>query len=629
MSCIKVLMIGNANTGKSTLFNALTKSNRHTGNWYGVTVSGEQKAFSYKNNNIILEDLPGIYSLKLAGAEEQVTLDRLKSNDYDVVLNICEARALSRNLYLSMQLKAAGCNMIVAVNMADEQKDFRIDYDLMSKELGVPVVSISAKKKSNLDVLCDQILSVYNKKDIFQKNKDIESIIQNTDTLKAYEDIDSLISRIKTKKSSDKKILNKADKIILNPFFCLPVFVLIMATIFFVTFELCGRFFSDVLGKSLDILSKRIESGLVKTGATIGFRKLICEAILGGAGSVIEFLPQIAVLFLCLAVLEDSGYMARAAYVLDGVLQKIGLNGRVAYTLLMGFGCSASAVFTAKSIEQPSIRLKTVLITPFMSCSARMPVFLAIAGVFFPKFSYLIITALYLGGIITACILALILNKILKINLAENDFFIELPPYRLPSVKRVLKSVLLEVKYFFIRICTVLFLVNIIVWILASFDWTFCYVGLSGNSILKNISEFILPLFLPIGITKWQAVSALLSGLIAKETVVSVITTLGGINEILPSSAQALAFLVFVLLYTPCVATITAIYKELGKRWALISFLIHTITAYIVSMLVYGLTILFTILPPNAIIIPISLIIILLILRTAFQFNNPKTIRKE
>lgn len=627
MSCIKVLMIGNANTGKSTLFNALTKSNRHTGNWYGVTVSGEQKAFLYKGQHIILEDLPGIYSLKIVGAEEQVTLDRLKNNDYDVVLNICEARALSRNLYLSMQLKAVGCNMIVAVNMADEQKDFKIDYDLMSQKLGVSVVSISAKNKINLDGLCEKILCSGDNKNFYQKSKDIDSVIQNIDTQKTYEHIDKLISQIKIQKKSNKT--NKADKIILNPILCLPIFALIMASVFFITFELCGSFFSNILGKGLGSLSKRVEAGLVKTGATIGFRKLVCEAILGGAGSVIEFLPQIAVLFLCLSVLEDSGYMARAAYVLDGVLQKIGLNGRVAYTLLMGFGCSASAVFTAKSIEQPSIRLKTVLITPFMSCSARMPVFLAIAGVFFPRHTYLIITSLYLGGIITACLLAVILNKILRINVKENDFFIELPPYRLPSIKRVLKSVLQEVKYFFIRICTVLFLVNIAVWILGSFDWTLGYVGLQGDSILKTISELILPLFLPIGITKWQAISALLSGLVAKETVVSVITTLGGINQVLPSSSQALTFLVFVLLYTPCVATITATYKELGKKWALISFLIHSVTAYVISMLVFGLTILFTILPLNAIIIPLCLIIILTIIYLVFQFKDLKIKQKE
>jgi ferrous iron transport protein B len=321
--------------------------------------------------------------------------------------------------------------------------------------------------------------------------------------------------------------------------------------------------------------------------------------------------------------------MARAAYVLDGILQKIGLNGKVAYTLLMGFGCSASAIFTAKSIEQPSIRLKTVMITPFMSCSARMPVFLAIASIFFPKFTYLIITALYFGGIVVACLLALVFNKFLKINLAENDFFIELPPYRFPSIVRVLKNVWQEIKYFFIRICTVLFLVNIIVWILASFDWTFSYVGLSGDSILKSISLLLLPLFLPIGITKWQAVSALLSGFVAKETVISVITTLGGINEVLPTSMQALPFLVFVLLYTPCVATIAAIYKELGKKWALISFLIHTAVSYVVSMLVYGLTILFTIYSPNVIIIPLCIIIILSIIHAVFQFEKPKIRRKE
>lgn len=626
MSCIKVLMIGNANTGKSTIFNELTKSNRHTGNWYGVTVSGAQKAFIYKDQKIILEDLPGIYSLKMAGAEEQVTLNRLKSNDYDVVLNVCEARALSRNLYLSMQLRALGVNMIIAVNMADEQKDFIIDYNLMSQKLGVPVVSISAKKKTNLDVLCDMILSAGVYKKTSCKVQDIDNIIQILDTQKTYEQIDELMSKIKSKKPL-KKI--DADKIILSPILSLPIFALIMTAVFFVTFELAGSFLSDILRQGLEVLSKRIETGLVKTGATIGFRKLVCEAILGGAASVIEFLPQIAVLFLCLFILEDSGYMARAAYILDGAFQKIGLNGRAAYTLLMGFGCSASAVFTSKSIEQPSVRLKTVMITPFMSCSARMPVFLAIAGVFFKKNTYLVITSLYLGGIITACLVAILLNKILKIDVKENDFFVELPPYRFPSFKRVFKSVIQEVKNFFIRICTVLFLVNIIVWILASFNWTFRYVGLSGNSILKNISKFLLPIFYPLGITKWQAVSALLSGFVAKETVVSVITTLGGINAIFTSSSQAFSFLVFVLLYTPCVATIAAISRELGKKWAIISILMHTITAYIISMLVFGLTILFTILSPNAIIIPACIIIMLLMFRTAFMFNNQKLIKKQ
>ena len=319
---------------------------------------------------------------------------------------------------------------------------------------------------------------------------------------------------------------------------------------------------------------------------------------------------------------------ATTAYVLDGVLQKLGLNGRAAYTLLMGFGCSASAVFTAKSIEQPSVRLKTVLITPFMSCSARMPVFLAIAGVFFAKYSYLIVTGLYIGGIVSACVWALILNKFLKIDIKENDFFVELPPYRLPSARRVLKSVWQEIKNFFVRICTVLFLVNIVVWVLASFNWRFGYVGLAGDSILKSISQILLPLFLPIGITKWQAVSALICGLVAKETVISTITTLGGIATILPTWTQAVAFLVFVLLYSPCVATIAAIAKELGRKWAIISFLIHLGCAYLMSIIVFGVILLASI-SLNIIISLLGLVVLFLLIKTIFMFEKDKLLKNR
>jgi ferrous iron transport protein B len=614
-------MIGNANTGKTTLFNELTKSNLHTGNWYGVTVAGEKKAFRFKGYEIILEDLPGIYSLKLAGAEEEITLNRLRRGGYDLVLNICEVKALARNLYLSLQLKALGVNMILVVNMADEQKDFVIDFDLLSKTLQVPVVSISAKKRINLDILCEQIINSF-KNQTKKPIQDIEKKLQGLNAPEAYSYIDNLMQRVKKQKTI-KNDLSKADKIILNKFLCLPIFALIMGAVFFLTFELAGRYFSDILGQGISKLESIISTGLKKAGASWGFNKLVSEAILGGAGSVIEFLPQITLLFLCLAILEDSGYMARAAYVLDGALQKIGLNGRAAYTLLMGFGCSASAVFTAKSIEQPSVRLKTVMITPFISCSARMPVFLAISSAFFSKFSYLVVTGLYIGGIIAACVWALILNKFLKIDIKENDFFIELPPYRLPSFKRVLKTVLQEIKNFFIRVCTVLFLVNIVVWVLGSFDWRLSYVGLAGDSILKSISQILLPLFLPIGITKWQAVSALICGLVAKETVVSTIATLGGIYQILPTWSQALPFLIFVLLYSPCVATIAALSKELGKKWALISFSIHLGCAYFISMIVFGLIMIAGI-SLNIIIILAALLVIYFIIITAFKFELNK-----
>ena len=621
MNIIKALMIGNANTGKTTLFNELTKSNLHTGNWYGVTVAGEKKAFRFKGYEIILEDLPGIYSLKLAGAEEKITLNRLKRGGYDLVLNICEVKALARNLYLSLQLKALGVNMVVVVNMADEQKDFEIDFDLLSKTLQVPVVSISAKKRINLDVLCEQIIKSY-KTSTQKPIQDIEKKLQDLNALQAYSYIDNLMRSVKKQKTT-KNDLSKADKIILNKFLCLPIFALIMGAMFFVTFELAGSRFSYILGQWITKLESVISTGLKKAGVSVGFNKLVSEAILGGAGSVIEFLPQITLLFFCLAILEDSGYMARAAYVLDGALQKIGLNGRAAYTLLMGFGCSATAVFTAKSIEQPSVRLKTVMITPFISCSARMPVFLAISGAFFSKFSYLIVTGLYLGGIIAACVWALILNKFLKIDIKENDFFIELPPYRLPSLKRALKLALQEIKNFFIRVCTVLFLVNIVVWVLGSFDWRLRYVGLAGDSILKSVSQILLPLFLPIGVTKWQAVSALICGLVAKETVVSAIATLGGISQILPTWTQALPFLTFVLLYSPCVATIAAIRKELGKKWALISFLMHLVCAYLMSMIVFGV-ILIADISVNIIIILAVLLIAYLIIKTAFKFEMDK-----
>lgn len=631
MNLIKVIMVGNANTGKTTLFNVLTKSFLHTGNWFGVTVSGAKKSFLYGNYEIILEDLPGVYSLVTNEAEEDVTLNRLLSEDYDVVLNVCEAQGMSRNLYLTRQLKEIDANMVIAVNMADEQKNFYNDYEILSKELKTPAVSVSAKLRQNLEVLINNIITASKTHKKIDRNK-LNSVLSQQYTESFYREIDCIMQNVRKPKAQDnitkteKSALNKADKVLLSPFFALPIFACIMTAVFYFTFELAGKGLGMLLIKGMNFIIDKTETGLVKWGVSQNLRLLVTEAILKGAGSILEFLPQIAVLFLCLAVIEDSGYLARAAYILDAALEKIGLNGRAAYTLLMGFGCSASAVFTAKSIDNKAVRLKTVMISPFMSCSARITVFSAITAFFFPKYTYLIISALYLGGIIAAIIWAKILGKFIKIPNGSADFMIELPPYRLPSPKRVLKIIFHNVKLFFIRICTVIFLVNIAVWLLGNYDWAFNFVGFTGESILKDISQFLLPLFLPLGITQWKAVIAILGGLVAKETVISIMTTLGGIQGVIPNASSAISFLVFVLMYTPCVATVAAIQKELGGKWALFSILIHTVTAYISAMLTFGFAILFTRLPFNVIIVMLSLFLLgCVYLISSNKINNKKT----
>ena len=666
---LNIALIGNPNSGKTTLFNQLTGSRQYVGNWPGVTVEKKEGKLSYKNEEIKIIDLPGIYSFSPYSSEEIVTRNCLLHDDVDLIINIIDSTNIERNLYLTTQIMELGKPIVVVLNMIDilEKKGDKIDYHLLSKLLSVAVIPMSANKHDKIENLMDSCLDIISQK-TSSKIQDvqniyapeIDSILNNIEkTLKNSnnkfkvntrwlavklfsEDHDILnnthltedeLSKINFYKNSvspskntdrqmiisecrydyicsvckkcvhknlknDKlSITDKIDKIVTNKVLALPIFLATMMLIFYITFGPVGNYFKNWAEFLINnIIGNSIEKLLVSLNASTWAKSLILDGVVKGVGSVISFFPQIMILFTLLSVLEDSGYMARAAFITDKMLRKIGLSGKAFVPLLMGFGCSVPAVLGTRILEHDKDKKLTILMIPFMSCSAKMPVYSMFISAFFPSHQPIITFSIYLLGILVAIFTAFLFkNTILKGK--EAPFIMELPEYKLPTLKNLSLHVWERLKDFLVKAGTVLVGATIVIWFLQSFNFSLHIVQDSSDSILAYLGAKIAPIFTLCGFNDWKASVALISGIIAKESVVSTSAILYstetsiGLHHALSqhfSMLSAYSFMVFVLLYTPCVAALSAIRKEMKSvKWTTISILYQLLTAWFVSALVF------------------------------------------
>ena len=662
-------LAGNQNCGKTTLFNQLTGSNQHVGNFPGVTVESKEGVIrGYKDATVV--DLPGIYSLSPYTNEEIVTRDFLLKNKPDGIINIVDATNIERNLYLSMQLIELHIPMVIALNMMDEVRanGGTIKIDKLQEELGVPVVPISASKNEGIDELIETAVRtaqnrqyprrqdfcsgavhraihsiahlvedhaeriqtpsrfaatklvegdepMLNALNLSDNEKDmVEHAVTemerelDTDREAALADmrytfIDRLCadSVVKCGESKEHARSVKMDNLLTNKYLAIPIFLLIMLLIFWLTFGVIGSFLSDLLSQGIDFVTNVVSDALTAYGINPVVHSLVIDGVFAGVGSVLSFIPTIVVLFFFLSILEDSGYMARVAFVMDKLLRKIGLSGRSFVPMLIGFGCSVPAIMATRTLSSERDRKMTILLTPFMSCSAKLPIYGMITMAFFPKYRALVMIGLYVLGMVVGVLMGLLLKRTL-FHGKPVPFVMELPNYRLPSPKSVGMLLWDKAKDFLTRAFTVIFVATIIIWFLQSFDVRLNPVSAGDDSMLAGIGRWIAPIFAPLGFGDWRASTALLTGFSAKEAVVSTFAVLTGSNTANMSAAlsfiftplTAISFLVFTLLYTPCVAAISAVRREMNSGKAAVGVVfLQTGVAWVVAFIVYHIGLLF------------------------------------
>ncbi|MDK0772773.1 ferrous iron transport protein B [Clostridium perfringens] len=577
-----IALLGNPNVGKTTLFNALTGSNQHVGNWPGVTV--DKKEGFFNSNKIV--DLPGIYALDTFSNEEKVSKKFLESGDVDLILNIVDASNLDRNLYLTMQLKDFKKPIVLLLNMNDiaEKKGIKIDPKKLEKAFNLKVIPITASKKEGLD----EVKEFLNKGN-FEKylDKNTYSFKDEADTYKFIED--KLSDCFNRSGNSSTTLTDKLDKIFLNPWLAYPLFIALMYFVFQFTFSWVGQPISDALDGFLGDTFMPYLSNLL-SGTAPWFQSLLVDGIVAGVGGIIVLLPIILALFLCIAILEDSGYMARVAFLMDKFMRKIGLSGKAFLPMITGFGCTVPAIMSARTLESEKDRKLTALLAPFMSCNARLPVYVIFAGLFFPDNASMVVASLYILGILVAFILGLVFkNTLFKKD--EEPFIIELPEYKVPEVRSVLAQLWDKSKSFLKKAGTIIFAMSVVIWFLQSFNFTGMVEDIT-HSFLYSIGSFIAPIFAPLGFGDWQASVSLLTGLMAKETIISTMEVIykGDLTHMLPQFFTALSsysFMVFVLLYTPCISVVGVMKKEYGGKFTILSVIFQFLVAWISAFIIY------------------------------------------
>ncbi len=662
-------LAGNQNCGKTTLFNQLTGSNQHVGNFPGVTVERKDGVIRGRSN-VTVVDLPGIYSLSPYTNEEIVTRDFLLSEHPNGIINIVDATNIERNLYLSMQLIELNLPMVIALNMMDEVRanGGTIRIDKLQEELGVPVVPISASKNEGIDELIETAVNTAAARQLpkrqdfcsgavhraihsvahlvedhaqrigvparFAATKLVEGDTPMMDALGLSENEKDMVGHsvtemerelgtdreaaladmrytfigglcenavVKMGESREHKRSVAIDSVLTHKYFAIPIFILVMILIFWLTFGVIGSALSSLLSMGIDFVTNAASAGLTAYGINPVVHSLIIDGVFAGVGSVLSFLPIIVVLFFFLSILEDSGYMARVAFVMDKLLRKIGLSGRSFVPMLIGFGCSVPAILSTRTLSSERDRKMTILLTPFMSCSAKLPIYAIFAAAFFPGHQALVMIVLYLMGIFFGIVSGLILKSTL-FHGNPVPFVMELPNYRMPSAQSVALLIWDKAKDFLTRAFTIIFTATIIIWILQTFDTRLNVVADSAQSLLAGIGRFLAPAFVPLGFSDWRASTALITGFTAKEAVVSTLAVLTGTSvSNLPAALSSLftplsawSFLTFTLLYSPCVAAISAVKHEMNSaRSAAGVVLYQTGIAWIAAFLVYRVGLLF------------------------------------
>ncbi len=656
-------LAGNQNCGKTTLFNALTGSNQHVGNFPGVTV--DQKVGQIRGTEHQVVDLPGIYSIRPYTQEEIVTRDFILNQKPDAIINIVDATNIERNLYLTLQLLTLQVPTVIALNMMDELRGNggSVDVRKISKLLGVPVVPISAAKNEGVAELAETVISTARgricpkvvdfcpdgavhrcihavchliedhaerigvsrrfcatkliegdeafaqKLELNQNELELleHSIIElenetGLDRNAAladmrYDFIERVCAQavVKAHESREHARSVRIDRVLTNRYLALPLFVLIMAAVFFLTFNLLGSWLSDLLSMAVDGFIALADRGLTAYGINPVVHSLVIDGVFAGIGSVLSFLPLILVMFCLLSILEDSGYMARVAFVMDKLLRKLGLSGRSFVPMLIGFGCSVPAIMATRTLSSERDRKMTILLTPYASCSAKIPIYTVFAAAFFPGKELLVMLVLYFGGMLVGVIMALLMkNTMFRGN--PVPFVMELPNYRLPSARSVLLLMWDKAKDFLQRAFGVIFVATVIIWFLQSFDLKLMVVSDSSQSILASLGRLIAPIFAPLGFGDWRMVTALVSGFTAKEAVVSTFGVILGVSTDALKSAlhelftplSAASFLTFTLLYTPCVAAVATIRRELNSTWKTVGMVVaQCLVAWLAALLVY------------------------------------------
>ena len=578
-----VALLGNPNVGKTTLYNALTGSNQYVGNWPGVTVDKKEGFFE----DVKVVDLPGIYAMDTFSNEEKVSKKFLEEGDVDVILNIVDASNLNRNLYLTTQLKKFDKPIILALNMIDicDSKGIVIDYEKLKKELNVEVIPIIAGKNIGIDKIKDRL-----KDGNFKKDNEINKYDFKSEK-EAYEFIEKILNKCVTENLKNKETFTeKLDKYVLHPVLAYPIFILLMALMFQLTFSWVGQPISDLLSDLLDNSLIPFISELLSNNSP-WFRSLIVDGIVAGVGGILVLLPIILVLFICITLLEDSGYMARVAFLMDKLMRKMGLSGKAFIPMIIGFGCSVPAIMTARTLESEKDRKLTALLVPFMSCNARLPVYTVFAAVFFTNHRGLVVASLYLLGIVVAFLLGILLkNTYFKKD--EEPFIIEIPEYKMPKFSSVLNVTADKALEFLKKAGTLIFAMSVVIWVLSNFNLS-GMVEEVNDSILASIGNVIAPIFKPLGFGNWQSAVALLSGLLAKETVLSSMEVIfsGNLQTVLTAhfnSLTAYSFLAFILLYTPCISTVGTMKKEYGGKLTVFSVFFQLTVAWIVSFLIFN-----------------------------------------
>lgn len=576
---INVALFGNPNVGKTTVFNLLTGSNQYVGNWPGVTIDKKE---GFLGKDIKIVDLPGIYAMDTFSNEEKVSKEFLETGDVDVIVNIVDASNLSRNLYLTTQLIEFNKPIVILLNMLDvaESKGIYIDSDNLSKELGVTVVPIIAKKKNGVDKIS---LAIKN-----SVNKTVNYDINFGNEVQTYKKLEDILSRC-TKINSDKKISisDKIDNIVLNPILAYPIFIGALLLLFKFTFDWVGGPLQEGLGTLIKTyISSPINDMLVNSSPW--FRSLIVDGILGGVCGTLPFFPLIFTLFFGISLFEDSGYMSRAAFLMDNIMRKVGLSGKAFIPMVMGLGCSSPAIMATRTLESEKDRKITALISPLMTCGAKLPIYAVFVAIFFPKNAALVTTSLYLLGIVVAILVALVLNRTSFKNDIE-PFVLELPEYKLPTLSALLKNTWNKSKGFLIRVVTVMFAMSVAIWLLSSFNFN-GFTENMNDSFLAYLGKLIAPLFAPLGFGDWRASVSILTGLGAKEIVISTMEVLyGNLDKVLPTvftGVTAYGFLVFSALYTPCIAALATMRKEYGNKMMFTSLIYQFVLAWIGAFIV-------------------------------------------
>ena len=652
-------LVGNQNSGKTTLFNQLTGSKQHVGNFPGVTVDRKDGVIKGHPDTLIT-DLPGIYSMSPYSGEELVSRDFVLKEKPKAIINIVDVTSIDRSMYLTEQLLEMGLPMVVALNMMDEMtgNGGSVDINRMEQMLGVPVVPISAAQNQGVDELVSHAIHVAKyqegpmrqdfcdstenggavhrclhavahliedhaqREDIpvrFAAAKLVEGDQIILDSLKLdkneKETLEHLILQMERERGLDRSAAmadmrysfiykvcdrcikrpheskehirsSKYDSVLTGKYTAIPVFIAVMAAVFFLTFAVIGPFLQDLLQKGIDALGASVESTMSAGNVNHAISSLVMDGIFEGVGSVLSFLPIIVTMFFFLSMLEDSGYIARVAFVMDKPLRKIGLSGRSIVPMLIGFGCTVPAVMATRTLPSSRDRRMTILLTPFMSCTAKLPIYGFFVAAFFPGNGWWIVTALYLLGVVTGILSAIVMKKTVFKGEAV-PLVMELPNYRLPSAKNVGHLIWDKSKDFLQRAFSVILVATIVVWFLQSFDFRFNMVADAQDSMLAAIAGVLAPVFRPVGLGDWRIVTALISGFMAKESVVATMNVLfaGGVAAALSTLAAA-SMLVFSLLYTPCVAAVAAIRRELGSGWALYVVLCQCAIAWVAALIV-------------------------------------------